>query len=109
MHILFNHATPRGIARSLSGHTVSTAYEQGWDRLTNGLLLSEAERANFELLLTTDRGIRYQQNLSRRKISLVVLTGATKWSRVRLHLDRILTAVNAATPGSYSGVEIPYE
>ena len=109
MLILFDHATPRGIARGLSGHTVITAYEQGWDRLTNGLLLSAAEQANVELLLTTDRGIRYQQNLSGRKIALVVLTGATKWSRVRLHLDRILTAITAATPGSYTEVEIPYE
>ena len=109
MLILFDHATPRGIARGLSGHTVITAYDQGWDRLTNGLLLSAAEQANFELLLTTDRGIRYQQNLSGRKIALVVLTGATKWSRVRLHLDRILAAVNAATPESYTEVEIPYE
>lgn len=109
MLILFDHATPRGIARGISGHTVITAYEQGWDRLTNGLLLSSAEQANVELLLTPDRGIRYQQNLSGRKIAVVVLTGATKWSRVRLHLDRILTAVNAATPGSYTEVEIPYE
>src|SRR5271156_3361468 len=109
MLILFDHATPRGVARGLSGHTVITAYEQGWDRLTNGLLLSAAEQASVELLLTTDRGIRYQQNLSGRKIALVVLTGATKWSRVRLHLDRILVAVNAAAPGSYAEVEIPYE
>jgi hypothetical protein len=73
------------------------------------LTLSAAEQASVELLLTTDRGIRYQQNLSGRKIALVVLTGATKWSRVRLHVDRILTAVNAATAGSYTEVEIPYE
>jgi hypothetical protein len=109
MLILFDHGTPRGIARGLSGHTVIIAYEQGWDRLTNGLLLSAAEEANVDLLLTTDRRIRYQQNLSHRKIALVVLTGATKWSRVRLHLDRILAAVNTAAPGSYAEVEIPYE
>ena len=109
MLILFDHGTPRGIARSLSGHSVITAYEQGWDRLTNGLLLNAAEQANVEVLLTTDRGIPYQQNLSGRKIALIVLTGTTKWSRVRLHLDRILTAVNEATPGSYRQLEIPYE
>ena len=109
MLILFDHATPRGVARCLTGHTVITAYDQGWDRLTNGLLLSAAEQANFDVLLTTDRGIRYQQNLSGRKIALVVLTGATKWSRVRLHLDRILAAINAATPESYTEVDIPYE
>jgi hypothetical protein len=67
------------------------------------------EGAALDLLLTTDRRIRYQQNLAGRKIALVVLTGTTKWSRVRLHLERIAAAVNAAAPGSYTEVEIPFE
>jgi hypothetical protein len=60
-------------------------------------------------LLTTDRRIRHQQNLAKRKIALVVLTGTTKWSRVRLHLGRVADAVNAAAPGSYTEVVIPFE
>lgn len=109
MLILFDHGTPRGIARALSGHTVITAYARGWDRLNNGALLNVAEEAAVEVLLTTDQGIRYQQNLTGRKIALVVLTGTTKWSRVRLYLDRIAVAVDAATPGSYTEVEIPFD
>jgi hypothetical protein len=58
-------------------------------------------------LLSTDQGIRYQQNLAGRKTALVVLTGATKWTRVRLHVEQISAAVNAATPGSYTEVHIP--
>lgn len=108
MLILFDHGTPRGIARALPGHTVVTAYSRGWDRLTNGALLDAAEEVAFDLLLTTDRRIRYQQNLSGRKVALVVLTGTTKWSRVRLYLDLVSAAVNAATPGSYAEVEIPF-
>jgi hypothetical protein len=108
MLILFDHGTPRGIARALAGHTVITAYARGWDRLNNGALLTVAEEAAVEVLLTTDQRIRYQQNLTGRKIALVVLTGTTKWSRVRLYLERIAVAVNAATPGSYSEVEIPF-
>lgn len=107
MLILFDHGTPRGIARALPGHTVVTAYSRGWDRLTNGALLDEAEKAAFDLLLTTDRRIRYQQNLSGRKLALVVLTGTTKWSQVRLHLDLISAAVAAVKAGSYIEVDIP--
>ena len=93
----------------LSGHTIHTAQARGWDTLSNGALLNAAEEAGFELLVTTDRRIRYQQNLQVRRIALVVLTGSTKWSRVRQHADRIAAVVAAATPGSYSEVEIPFE
>jgi hypothetical protein len=58
-------------------------------------------------LLTTDQRIRYQQNLTGRKIAIVVLSGSTKWSRVRLHLDRIVATVEAARPGTYAEVPIP--
>jgi hypothetical protein len=108
MRILFDHGTPRGIAPALVGHTVITAYAQGWDRLNNGALLRAAEDAAMDVLLTTDQGIRYQQNLADRQIAIVVLTGTTRWTRVRLHLDRIAVAVNAATPGSYTEVAIPF-
>jgi hypothetical protein len=108
MRILFDHGTPRGIARALADHTVMTAYAQGWDRLNNGALLRAAEDAAVDVLLTTDQRIRYQQNLAGRQIAIVVLTGTTKWTRVRLHLDRIAVAVNAATPGSYTEVAISF-
>ena len=107
MRILFDHGTPKGLIRALSGHTVITAQSRGWDRLTDGALLDAAEQAAIELLVTTDRRMRHQRNLARRQVALVVLTGTTKWSRVRLHLERISAAVNDATPGSYIEVEIP--
>jgi hypothetical protein len=69
--ILFDHGTPKGLARALSGHTVHTAQSRGWDTLNNGALLNAAEEAGFELLLTTDRRIRYQQNLKARSIALL--------------------------------------
>jgi predicted DNA-binding helix-hairpin-helix protein len=108
MRILFDHGTPRGIARALPEHTVLTAYAQGWDQLNNGALLQAAEDATMDVLLTTDQRIRYQQNLAGRRIALVVLTSTTKWTRVRLYLDRISLAVQAATPGSYTEVHIPF-
>ena len=109
MLILFDHGAPRGVARALRSHTVVTAISKGWDRLSNGALLKAAEEAGFDLLFTTDNGIRYQQNLGDRKIAIVVLTGTTKLARVKLHLDRIAARVDAAKPGSYAEVEIQFE
>ena len=108
MLILFDHGTPKGLIAALSGHTVITAQSRVWDRLTNGALLDAAEEAAIDLLVTTDMRIRYQQNLAGRKIGLVVLTGTTKWSRVRLHLERIVAVVNAAIPGGYAEIDIPF-
>ena len=107
MRILFDHNTPYGLARHLAGHTVSKAKDRGWDRLTNGDLLVAAEEAGFDLLLTADKNMGYQQNLSGRKIALVVL-GNSPWELVRLHVDEISAAVNAATPGSFAELDIPF-
>ncbi len=65
-----------------------------------------AEEAGFDLLLTTDKNIRYQQNLAARKIAIVVL-GHQQWPQLRLHVQRVMEALQAATPGSYTEVEIP--
>lgn len=109
MLVLFDHGTPKGLSVALSGHTVHSAHSRGWAALSNGALLNAAEGAGFEVLLTTDRRIRYQQDLKARRIALVVLTGSTKWSLVRQHTDRVVAAVAAAAPGSYSEVEIPIQ
>ena len=108
MLILFDNGTPKGLARALRGHTIDTAQARGWDRFNNGALLKVAEEAMFDLLLTTDRRIRYQQNLAGRRLALVVLANTTKWSRVRLYLERIEAVVSGAQPGSYSEIEIPF-
>jgi hypothetical protein len=108
MLIPFDHVTPRGVARSLKGHTVTKAKDRGWDKLTNGDLLAEAERAGFDVLLTADKNMRYQQNLTGRRIALVVLS-TPQWPLVKLHLDKISAIVDAATPGSFAEVDIPYE
>jgi hypothetical protein len=108
MLILFDHGTPRSIARWLQGHTVVRAIEKGWDRLANGELLKAAEDAGFDLLLSTDKNIRYQQNLEGRRIAIVIL-GNSQRPAVHRHIDRVLASVNAATPGSYAEVEIPLD
>lgn len=87
MCVLFDHGTPSGIATALLAHEVTEARERGWDKISNGELLKAAEAEGFDLLLTTDKRIRYQQNLTSRKIAIVVLGNST-WRIVRLHLDR---------------------
>ncbi|MCI0366139.1 MAG: hypothetical protein L0219_19945 [Phycisphaerales bacterium] len=74
MRILLDHNTPAPLRYSFRGHQVETAYERGWAELTNGDLLSVAESDGFDVLITTDRGIRYQQNLAGRKLALILLS-----------------------------------
>lgn len=106
MHILFDHGTPRPIARWLRTHTVVETKAKGWDQLTNGALLDAAEAEGFEVLLTTDKNLRYQQNLTQRRIAIVVL-GIGRWRVIKPAVDRVVEAVNSAKSGTITLVEIP--
>ena len=106
MRVLFDQGTPVPIRRALAPHSVKTAREQGWSTLSNGDLLGAAEEGGFELLLTTDTSFPHQHNLKGRKLAVVILT-RNKWSLVRTVLPQIVTAVNAAKPGTFTLVEIP--
>jgi hypothetical protein len=108
MLILFDQGTPFPLRKFLPGHVLKTAYQQGWSALLNGDLLRIAEEAGFDLLLTTDKNLAYQQNLRGRKIAVVAL-GKTRWSLIEPELDRIAAVVNAALPGSYSLIDIPWK
>lgn len=78
------------------GHQVSTAYERGWASLENGALLVAAEADGFEVFVTTDQNLPYQQNLTQRRISIVVL-GTTNWPRIQSHIQLVVDALSAAT------------
>lgn len=107
MLVLFDNGTPRTLARFLiEFHTVTEARARGWDQLENGDLLDAAEAAGFDVLLTTDKNLRYQQTLTGRRIAIVAL-GQGRWSLIAPHVERVVEAVGAATPGSYTEVEIP--
>jgi hypothetical protein len=106
MLVLFDHSVPAPLSPHLAGHTVIEARERGWDTLSNGDLLAEAERAGFDVFLTADKNIQYQQNLAGRKIAVVVLS-TPQWPVVRLHAAKVAAAVNTATRGSYVEVQIP--
>jgi hypothetical protein len=107
MFVLFDHGTPAPLQAFLKAdHMVREAKAQGWDTLKNGDLLTAAEAAGFAVLLTSDKNMRYQQNLTGRTIAIVVL-GNPQWPVLRHHAERVIAAVNAATPGSYTEVDIP--
>lgn len=108
MLILFDNGTPAPLRYALKGHIVVEAIERGWERTSNGALIAAAETEGFDVLLTTDKNLCYQQNLTGRKIAFVVL-GNQQWPTLRCHVERVVAAVNAATPGSFTEVEIPFE
>ena len=73
MKILLDHGTPRPLRRELLGHSVDTAADKGWDRLANGDLIDSAEQDGYEILITTDRNMKHQQNLVGRRLAIIVL------------------------------------
>lgn len=106
MLILFDQAMPLPLRSCLGEHTVRSAWEQGWDQLRNGDLIAAAENAGFNLLLTTDKNMSYQQNLSGRQIAVLVLT-RQQWPDLKPHVQLVIDAVSSAMPGSFTEVRIP--
>ena len=106
MRVLFDQGTPDPLRESLTPHRVSTAYERRWSKLRNGELLDSAEREAYEVLVTTDTSLKYQQNLTDRRIGIVVLL-STSWPRIQRVIPSVVAAIDEAVPGSYKEVEIP--
>jgi len=106
VRVLFDQGTPVPLRHALINHSVVTAYEQGWATLKNGDPLRSAEAAGFDVLVTIDTNLRYQQNLTLRQIAILVLT-TTSWPRIRTAVEDAVSAVNAATAGSYVEVSFP--
>ena len=100
MKVLFDHGTPAPLRRALIGHEIDTAYECGWSKLQNGELITAAEAGKYELLVTTDKNLRYQQNLTDRNLAIVVLW-TTSWPKIQRSLPKVQTAVDSATKGSF--------
>ena len=105
MKVLFDQGIPAPLRRALVGHSVETAYERSWSGLQNGELIAAAETAKFEVLITTDKSLKYQQNLASRTLSIVVLL-TTSWPRIQNSLPAVLAAVDNAAPGGYAEVAI---
>lgn len=100
MKVLLDQGTPAPIRHALIGHLVSTAFERGWSNLRNGDLLREAEANEFDVLITTDQNLKYQQNLRGRKIAILVLL-TTSWPTIQKNQERVAAAVGVLMPGEY--------
>ena len=105
MRILLDHCTPAPLRRHLAGHQVETAYEQGWSHLSNGELLAAAEQDGYQLLISTDQNLRYQQDLANRQLSIIVLL-STSWPRIQVRVSDIQTAVAEISQGDYVEISV---
>ena len=105
MKILFDTNTPATLARSLRGHQVTRTGELGWQSLTNGALLDAAEKAGFDVLVTCDQNIRYQQNFTDRKLAVVILS-TNHWPTLLPVAARIASVVDFMQRGQVSRVDI---
>ena len=103
MKVLFDVNVPRPLRRHLPGHQVATSQERGWAELRNGDLIAAAE-GDFDVLLTADQNLKYQQNLTGRKIAILVLP--TNYLPAVLELaPRIRAALDRVKPGDYLELE----
>ncbi|HEY9404220.1 MAG TPA: DUF5615 family PIN-like protein [Pyrinomonadaceae bacterium] len=106
MKLLFDQGTPVPLRNHLPRHTVEIAHERGRGDLKNGDLLARAEAEGFDALVTTDQNLRYQQNLSGRKLDVVVLM-TTSGPRIREHVNLFVQAADKLRPGAYEEVSFP--
>lgn len=106
MKVLFDQGTPAPLRLHLTVHHVETAAERGWSTLRNGELLAAAEVEGFDVFVTTDRNLRYQQRLAGRRLAIVVLL-STSWPRIQGCIPTVIEAVDQAALGSYVELPIP--
>jgi hypothetical protein len=105
MKILFDQGTPVPLRRHLSSHIVDTAFERGWSALSNGGLLDVMEQEGYEILITTDQNLRYQQHLADRQCAIIVLL-STSWPRIQLRIAAIQAAIESSVAGGYQEIDI---
>ncbi len=105
MNILLDECVPWPMHRLLVGHACTTAQKKGWDAIKNGDLIRLAE-AEFDLFITCDQSIRYQQNLSGRRIAILELS-LNDLRRILAAGTAIVVAVTAIQPSEYVRLEIP--
>lgn len=105
MRILFDQRTPVPLRDHLTGNVIETAFELGWSTLENGALLAAAEES-FELLITTDQKLRYQQNLAGRQLRILILM-TTSWPRIQKSIPEILEAIDRLNSGEFLEITPP--
>ena len=105
MKILFDQGTPVPLRQHLTDHSVDTASERGWSDLDNGDLIVKAEQEGYQVFVTTDQSMRYQQNLAVGRLAIVVLL-STAWPNIRHRIEEIRTALIEIQPGELKEIPI---
>lgn len=103
MKILFDQGVPAPLRRWLSDEMVATAAEQGWSHLSNGVLISTSEEAGFDVLVTTDRNLKYQQNLSHRKMAIAVVL-CPAWPVLKQRAEEVAVRIRSLGAGAYEEI-----
>jgi hypothetical protein len=106
VRVLFDQGTPVPLRLAIPEHRIDTAYELGWSELENGELLASAEATGYEVFVTTDNNLQYQQNLSEHTIAILALSSPS-WPRIKNITNEIREKIGSATPGSYIAVLVP--
>jgi hypothetical protein len=104
--ILLDHCVPKPLRRWLSGHEVRTCHEEGWDAFLNGELIAAAEAAGFDVFITADKNLRYQQNIALRRLAIIELP-TNRLSLLPFLVPALQQALTGATPGSYHEISLP--
>lgn len=104
MKVLLDENLDHALRKLLGPHEVVTVTYMGWTGLQNGALLKAAEESGIDVLLTGDQTLTNEQNLSGRRLAIVVLS-AIQLPLVKEHLPKIISAINSALPGSFQTVD----
>lgn len=104
MKVLFDQGVPVPLRKYIPLE-VCTCYEMDWATMSNGELVKRAERS-FDLFVTTDKNLRYQQDLSDRKIAILVLP-TTRWPLLKQHTAELRQAILDMQPSAYSEWALP--
>jgi predicted nuclease of predicted toxin-antitoxin system len=107
VRVLFDHNLPHNLRTNLDPlgkHQIVTASYMGWAELKNGELLRMAEQNGFEVFLTGDQNLAYQQNLTGRRLAIVSLS-TNNWPIIKNYVPKIFAAIDSAMPGSFQTVD----
>lgn len=104
MRVLLDENLPHSLRLHLGSHEVETAAYAGFAGLSNGRLLDAAEEAGFDVLVTGDRTLHLEQNLTSRKIAIVSLS-TVNWPILEPYITEITRAVDEASRGSFTAVD----
>jgi hypothetical protein len=103
--VILDEGVPWGVSRALSKHEVTTVQREGWDSVQNGKLLALVEKAKFNVFVTGDKNIEYQQDRLSERPFAVLLLSTIHWPSVKPHVGEIAAAVDESSPGQLVKIE----